>query len=138
MVRFLLDTNILSEPSRPNPNPNVLRRMNQYRFQVGVSSVVVSELLYGCWKLLKSRRRDSLWQYLQDSVLTLPIFDYDLRAARWHAEERVRLSQLGKTPSFIDGQIASIAAVNSLVLVTRNVRDFANFQGITVENWFED
>ncbi|MGB1250718.1 MAG: VapC toxin family PIN domain ribonuclease, partial [Candidatus Promineifilaceae bacterium] len=48
-----------------------------------------------------------------------------------------RLSRIGRSPAFIDGQIASVAAANNLILVTRNVHDFINFQGITIENWFE-
>ncbi|MFN5515681.1 MAG: type II toxin-antitoxin system VapC family toxin [Cyanobacteriota bacterium] len=137
MIRFLLDTNILSEPCRPNPNQKVLSYLNQYRFEIGTSSVVLSEILYGCWRLPQSRKREVLSRYVEDSILSLPVFDYNLEAARWHARERVRLSQKGKTPAFIDGQIASTAAVNDLILVTRNIQDFSEFDNLTLENWFE-
>jgi tRNA(fMet)-specific endonuclease VapC len=136
-IRFLLDSNILSEPRRPLPNAQVLQQLNQHRAAVGVASVVVHEMLYGCWRLPPSRRRDSLWQYIQDSVLTLPVFNYDRAAARWHAAERARLHQMGQIPAFADGQIASIAACHSLILVTNNVADFQDFEGLTIENWFE-
>jgi tRNA(fMet)-specific endonuclease VapC len=46
--------------------------------------------------------------------------------------------KLGKTPSYVDGQIAAIAVVNDLVLVTNNEADYADFQGIQIENWFTD
>ncbi|WP_331281805.1 PIN domain-containing protein [Planktothrix serta] len=39
-------------------------------------------------------------------------------------------------PSYPDGQIAAIAKVNHLILVTRNVSDFADSEGLTLENWF--
>jgi tRNA(fMet)-specific endonuclease VapC len=42
----------------------------------------------------------------------------------------------GRVPPFVDGQIAAIAAVNGLTLVTRNVRDFRRFAGLPVVNWF--
>lgn len=90
---------------------------------------------YGCWRLPPSRRKDSLWQYIQDSVLPLPIFSYDLKAAQWHAQERIRLATIGKTPAFADGQIASIAYCQELVLVTNNVSDFQDFAGLAIENW---
>jgi tRNA(fMet)-specific endonuclease VapC len=43
---------------------------------------------------------------------------------------------LGKTPSFADGQIAAIAQVNNLILVTNNVSDFSDFHNLQLENWF--
>lgn len=137
-IRFLLDSNILSEPSRPVPNENVLSKLTQHKAEVGVASVVVHEILYGCWRLPSSKRQDYLWKYIQESVLILPVFDYDLNAARWHAEERARLSKIGKTPAFVDGQIASIAASNGLSLVTRNGSDFQDFEGLMIANWFEE
>lgn len=137
-IRFLLDSNILSEPSRPVPNENVLSQLALHKAEVGVASVVVHEILYGCWRLPPSKRRDSLWTYIQDSVLILPVFNYDINAARWHAEERARLSKIGKTPAFVDGQVASIAVCNGLKLVTRNGSDFQDFEGLTIANWFEE
>ncbi len=135
-LRFLLDTNILSEPARPIPNANVLHQLDIYKSEVAVASVVVHELLHGCLRLPESRRREYLRNYIYESVLNLPVFDYDLKAAQWHAQERVRLSQIGKTPAFVDGQIASIAYSNNLILVTNNVSDFEFFNDLTVENWF--
>ncbi len=135
-IRFLLDSNIISEPSRPIPNAQVLEQMNLHRDEVGIASVVVHEILYGCWRLPPSRRRDSLWAYIQNSVLGMTMFNYDLEAARWHAEERARLSKIGKTPAFADGQIASIAYCQGLILVTNNVSDFQDFEGLMLENWF--
>ncbi len=63
------------------------------------------------------------------------ILPYDERAALWHAKERARLVSEGYMPSFVDGQIASIANVNDLILVTRNVSDFELFSGLEIENW---
>lgn len=65
----------------------------------------------------------------------MPILDYDRRAAEWHASERARLMAAGRTPPFIDGQIAAVARVNDLTLVTRNQRDFRWFEGLRMERW---
>lgn len=94
------------------------------------------ELLHGCLRLPESKRRESLWNYIHESILNLPVLDYDLNAAQWHAQERARLSKIGKTPAFVDGQIASIAYCNILILVTNNVSDFEFFNNLRVENWF--
>jgi len=66
---------------------------------------------------------------------SIPILPYDQTAADWHAAQRARLGQQGKTPSFVDGQIASIAWAENLVLVTRNHRHFREFEGLHVEDW---
>jgi tRNA(fMet)-specific endonuclease VapC len=65
------------------------------------------------------------------------VFDYDIAVAQWHATERVRLSKLGRTPAFADGQIASTAFSNGLILVTNNVKDFQFFEDLVIQNWFE-
>ena len=57
--------------------------------------------------------------------------------AKWHAHERVRLSAIGKCPSFADGQIAAVSATNNLSLVTNTINDFEMFQGLNLENWHE-
>jgi tRNA(fMet)-specific endonuclease VapC len=132
----LLDTNVISEPLRPEPAPGLLRRLVEHEGQIAIASVVWHELLYGCWRLPESRRREVIEQYLFDVVLpAIPILPYDARAAQWHAAERARLVRLGQPPSFADGQIAAIAAVHDLTLVTANTADYANFDGLTVENW---
>jgi predicted nucleic acid-binding protein len=64
-----------------------------------------------------------------------PIFDYGRAAAEWHAVERARLAAAGETPPFDDGQIAAIASVNHLVLVTTNKTGFRGFKGLRVQNW---
>jgi tRNA(fMet)-specific endonuclease VapC len=136
-IKFLLDSNVISEPSRPVSNEHVLNRLNHHRSEIGVASVVLHELLYGCWRLPNSKRRDSLWKYIQESVLSLPVFDYGTAGATWHATQRVRLSKIGKPPAFADGQIASTAFSNGLILVTNNVKDFQIFEDLIIQNWFE-
>jgi len=85
----------------------------------------------------RGRRRRVLETFLTDVVrATLPILPYDEHSAQRHAEERARLERRGKTPPFVDGQIAAIAIVNDLSLVTDNVSDFKAFRGLTVTNWF--
>ena len=135
-VGFLLDTNAISEPLRPQPNPTLMRRIHENEGQIAIASIVWHELLYGCRRLPESRRREVIEQYLFEVVLpTIPILPYDTRAAQWHAGERARLMRLGQPPSFADGQIAAIAAVNDLILVTANTADFANFDSLLIENW---
>ncbi|GAX41259.1 PilT domain-containing protein [Tolypothrix sp. NIES-4075] len=135
--QFLLDTNILSEPLRPFPNPSVIESLVRYDDSLATATVVLHEMLYGCYRLPNSQKRRAIEAYLKEEVeAKLPLLPYDKEAAKWHASEQTRLVKLGKTPTFVDGQIAAIAVVNNLVLVTNNVVDFAEFQSLKIENWF--
>ena len=135
MNRFLLDTNILSEPLRPNPAPSVLGKLERHEDEVATASLVWHELWFGCRRLPPSRKRARLEEYLvQLEATPMPILGYDKAAAEWHAVERARLASIGRTPSFADGQIAAIAKVNDLVLVTANRADFEAFADLRIED----
>jgi tRNA(fMet)-specific endonuclease VapC len=137
-MRYLLDTNIMAEPTKPQPNQEVLDRLAQFAGDVAISSVTWHELWFGTERLPIGRRRQNLEEYLQSlAAENLPILPYTTEAARWFATERSRLTKIGLSPSYPDGQIASIAAMNNLILVTRNVSDFIHFDGIRLENWFD-
>lgn len=134
--RYLLDTNVLSEPPGAAPNPGVVKRFQRHQLHIATASVVWNELLYGCQRLPPSKRRDTLQGYIDEALRpSLPILPYDTAAAEWHARERARLEKAGTSRPFVDGQIAAIAHVNGLVLVTANVKDFRFFEGLVVEDW---
>ena len=135
-MRYLLDTNIVSEPLRPKPSRSVVRRLRQIDDEAAIGAPVWHELRFGCARLPPSRRRERLEYYIDTVFLpSFPVLEYDREAADWHARERARLSALGRTPPFIDGQIAAIAYVNGLFLVTTNERRFEGFGGLRLEVW---
>lgn len=136
-LRFLLDTNILSEPSRPRPNANVMQHLKDNAGSVATATVVWHEILFGYHRMLRSSKREILEAYLWEEVrVKMPLLPYDAAAAEWFAQERARLSAIGKTPAYADGQIAAVAQVNNLTMVTNNVRDYTDFQSLQIENWF--
>ncbi|MCF6204386.1 MAG: type II toxin-antitoxin system VapC family toxin [Methylococcaceae bacterium] len=137
-INYLLDTNILSEPARKQPNINVMQRLAQYDGQYVTAAIVWHELQYGCELLAESKRKEELQSYL----LTLKnagliILEYDQLAAEWYAKQRAILKTQGKIPAYADGEIASVASVNNLTLVTRNTDDFSDFKSLALDNWFE-
>lgn len=137
-IRYLLDTNILSESTRAVPNQKVLQRLQQEKNNSAIASIVWHELLFGCQRLPLSRRRTQLEDYFQDLLRSgLVILPYTQAAAEWHATERARLTAMGQSPAFADGMIAATAQHHGLILVTRNVDDFQDFTGLKLENWFE-
>ena len=135
-VRYLLDTNIVSSPISKVPNEQIVKRLDALGHECAIAAPVWHELTYGCRRLPRGKRRAALEAYLQDVILaSFPVLAYDENAAHWHGLERGRLEALGRPAPYIDGQMAAIASVNDLVLVTVNVRDFARFKGLAVENW---
>jgi tRNA(fMet)-specific endonuclease VapC len=119
----------LSEPLLPRPNRRLLKRLREHGDEVATAAVVWHELLFGPRRLPTSARRSAIEEYLNEVVApSVQILLYDGRAADWHAAERSRLTGTGRTPPFVDGQIAAVATTNGLTLVTANTADFA-------ENW---
>ena len=104
--------------------------------KVAISAPSWHELLFGCERLPRSHKRERIEKYLFSVVpLSFPVLPYDQAAAAWHAAERARLEAIGKTPPFLDGQIAAVAKVNDLILVTSNVEHFVGFEGLRIEDW---
>lgn len=135
-IRYLLDTNIVSVPISRKPDARVLKRLDEHGAACAIAAPVWHELTYGCRRLPKGKRRAALEAYLRDVVRgSFPNLPYDEAAAQWHGEERARLESLGRPVPFVDGQIAAIAHVHGLVLVTMNDDDFGPFKGLKVENW---
>ena len=132
----MLDTNIVSEPLRPSPDQHTLELLKQNQHELAIASLLWHELLFGYERLPDSTKKKAIEAYLNDVVAgSLPVLPYYARTASWHASERAHLTAIGKTPSFVDGQIAAIAAINDLTLVTANISDYAIFSDLRVENW---
>jgi len=135
VLRYLLDTNVVSQPMAKTPSASVMRRLASMADECAIAAPVWHELQFGCKRLPAGRRRDALQDYLADVVSAFEILPYDDLAAKLHAIDRARLEAMGTTVPFVDGQIAAIAQINELVLVTDNVRHFEPFKALTVQNW---
>ena len=134
--RYLLDTNVLSERLRPRPNARVLARMKAEQERIATASPVLHELRFGTLRMEPSRRRAALERYIEQVIRrTIPVLAYDAAAAEWHAGERACLARIGRLPPFVDGQIAAIAVTRGLILVTFNITDFQDFQGLHIDDW---
>ena len=96
-IKYLLDTNILSEPARQKPDDKVMQRFLEYDGQYVTAAIVWHELQYGCALLPDSKRKSQLQTYLltlQNSGLI--ILPYDQVAAEWFATHRALLKKIEK------------------------------------------
>jgi tRNA(fMet)-specific endonuclease VapC len=136
-VTWLLDTNVVSEAIRPQPNPSVMSNLKRYQGEMTIAAPVWHELRFGWLRLPEGQRRDAIGRFVQDVAGQLPVLPYDGPAARIHAELRSRRALIGQTLPFVDGQIAAIAIAHGATLVTRNTKDFAGLQGLRLVDWFQ-
>jgi len=136
VTQLLLDTSTVSAAMWKTPDPGVLSQLRDHGGQCAICAPVWHELHFGVRRLPRGKRRTSLEAFLEEVVrATLPILPYDERAAEWHGVERARLERTGRTAPFVDGQIAAIAVVSGIPLITANPADFKWFRGLTVQNW---
>ena len=130
---YLLDTCVLSEGIRPQPDENVDRWFRAQDSDVlFVSAMSAGELRYGIDRLQAGRKREALGRWFAETIVigfAGRILAFDLSAASHWA--RIRSSQ--PNVGTVDSQIAATAIANGFTLVTRNVKDFA-FSGLSVFN----
>jgi tRNA(fMet)-specific endonuclease VapC len=133
----LLDTDALSEPLRPRPSLKFMARLRAAEGRVALAAVSWHEALFGLERLPPGERREHVRAYLFEVIApAVPVLPYDARAAAWHAVERARLEAVGRVAPFADGQIAAVAHVHGLGVVTRNSKHFRAFRGVKLERWW--
>ena len=142
MQIYLLDTNIISEPSKPMPNKNVLQKIADNLEYSCISSVTWAETLSGIKTMPDGQRKTSLFDYFVESVQKqFDILPFDANAANIYSDLYERHKAKGTPAQRFDLLIAAIAISNNLILVTRNVSDFKDIaanSNLMIENWFEE
>lgn len=133
---YLLDTNTISEPLKALPLQQVVEKIHYHEAEIALAAFVIYELIKGAYQLPDSKKRLKILDYIETVLIKFPILPYTQEAANWHGQETARLQAIGKSPPFIDAQIAAVAKVNGLILVTRNTADFKNFSDLQLDNWF--
>lgn len=138
-MRWLLDTNVVSETALPRPNRAVLAWIaRQPEDLVAISIVTLAELQDGIISIADDRRRTQLTQWLERSVLpwlgerSLPVTLEILM--KWLEVGRT-LARNGMTRNSADLLIAATATVHNLTIVSRNARDFAGTGVVVYDPW---
>jgi predicted nucleic acid-binding protein len=137
---ILLDTNVVSEAMRPEPNFAVRAWLDaQAAETLFLSSVTVAELLFGVGALPAGRRKDSLTA-LFDGMLDLfgsRILPFDADAARHYADIAVKARAAGRGIPTPDGYIAAIAAAHGFAVASRDTSAFDAAGLQVIDPWEE-
>ena len=134
-MRYLLDTNVLSEVIRKDPNRGLLQRLGTVAQRDAVTSVVcVAELRHGAARVAHGAR---LWERITSEVLSrvsiLPLGEAEaIRAGDLLATLEARGEPIGME----DVWIGATALEHRLTVVTRNLRHFQRIPGLESESWW--
>jgi toxin FitB len=138
-MRFLLDTNVISEPMKARPNAGVLAWLAEVdEDSVFLSVVTITELRHGIERLVAGKRRDHLDRWLRtdlESRFEGRILPVDLEIADACARLVARSESMGRPIEPRDAFIAATAQVHGLTLVTRNTSDFEATVNAIVTPW---
>ncbi|MBB2156603.1 type II toxin-antitoxin system VapC family toxin [Gluconacetobacter diazotrophicus] len=125
---IVLDTNVLSELMRAEPDPAVMAWMSRQPVPaLFTTTVTQAEILYGLALLPEGRRRDTLLaaaHAMFEDIFPGRILPFDAEAARAYADIAAQRRREGDPISQFDAQIAAVARSRAATLATRNTRDF--------------
>lgn len=125
---ILLDTNVVSEAMKPDPDPAVLSWLDEQAAEtLFLCSVTIAELMFGIAALPKGKRKDRLTTALE-GVVTLfadRILPFDIEAARRYADLAVSARAAGRGFPTPDGYMAAIAAAHDFAVASRDSSAFS-------------
>ena len=136
---IVLDTNVIAELMRPQPEPAVLAWADGLvPAEVGITAMNEAEILHGLTRLPEGRRKQALldsWQVLVTNLLGDRVWAFHREAAHWYGELLVRREQLGRPIATADAVIAATALAQGAQLATRNVSDFTGLGLDLINPW---
>lgn len=123
-MTYLVDANVLSEPTKPEPEARVVDWLRDHEADLVIDPIVLGEIRFGILLLERGRRRERLEEWFEGLVRRI-------RCLPWEAETGLRWAELvadlrasGRSMPIKDSLIAATALTHGLRLATRNRRDF--------------
>ncbi len=141
-MTFLLDTNVISETVKRQPEGRVLSWLSdQVPSDLFLTSVTIGELVRGARRLHDWERRQLFEKWIEDDLVNQfedRILPFDHAAARIWGQIMGDGDRVGQPRPAADAQIAAIARHHRLTLVTRNMKDFAPLDVPLFNPWTDD
>ncbi|MFC1505010.1 type II toxin-antitoxin system VapC family toxin [Thermodesulfobacteriota bacterium] len=131
-MNFMLDTNICIYIIKQKPLTVINRFKKIESSEIGISSITLSELLYGVSKSSKpAQNQIALAQF----VAPFEILPFGDEAAQYYGDLRANLEKKGRTIGSLDMLIAAHALSNACTLVTNNESEFRRIKNLKIDNW---
>jgi len=135
-VTYLVDANVLSEPTRPAPDAAVVRWLRRHERSLAVDPVILGEIRFGILLLPRGRRRQRLERWFDSGIRRLHCLPWEADTGLRWATLLATLRATGRAMPVKDSLIAATALAHGMTVATRNVADFAK-AGCAVVNPFE-
>lgn len=123
-MKFLVDANVLSEATKPDPDPRVVEWLRRNERSVAVDPIVLGEVRFGILLLSRGKRRTELEQWFEQGVGRIQCLPWDSAVGLRWAQLLAELRRRGRPMSIKDSLIAAAAFAYDLELATLNQRDF--------------
>jgi toxin FitB len=132
-VTYLVDANVLSEPTKRAPNQRVVAWLRDHEQDIAVDPIILGEMRFGILLLRKGKKRAALERWFAGGVQRLQCVPWDADTGLRWAELLARLRSSGKAMPIKDSLIAATALSHDLIVVTRNRVDFEQAGVIIVD-----
>lgn len=137
-MTYLVDTNILSEATKPKPESEVVSWLRENEADIYISAITVGEIRRGIERLADGKRKTELREWLQNLCHRMRgrVLSFNTSTANVWGQLKAGWDRQGIVIGSLDSQIAATASRHGLVLVTRNEGHFEK-AGISLFNPFE-
>ncbi len=135
-MKYLVDANVLSEPTKPFPNSGVVDWLKKHEREIAVDPIILGEIRFGILLMPAGKRRLRMEQWFEHGAAGLFCLPWERETGLRWAALIADLRTSGQSMPIKDSLIAATALVHDLILVTRNKRDFLK-TGIEVLDPFD-
>lgn len=123
-MTVLVDANVLCEPTKPDPNSEVVEWLIRNEQELAVNPVILGEVRFGILVLPPGNRRSKLENWFNDVIRIIHCVDWDAETGLSWADLLARLRSSGRPMPVKDSFIAATALAYSMPLATLNLQDF--------------